>query len=80
MFKVGDYVKGKIGSFKEYGITNEHMVLGVVTEVYGDDTSECDNMDVYVLKHTVSYTGSKFPVHSKYFIKANERDDGNEDF
>lgn len=79
MFKVGDYIKGKIGSFREYGLTNEHMILGVVTEVYGDDNSEYDNMDVCVLKHEEDRAGS-FSVHSKYFIKVNERDDGNEDF
>lgn len=80
MFKVGDYIKGKIGSFREYGITNEHMILGVVTDVYGDDNSGNDNMDVYVLKHEEDHAGTSFPVHSKYFIKVNERDDGNEDF
>lgn len=59
-FKIGDILKGQEG---RYGVTNENMYEGIVTNVYlsGD-------IEVKVLKHKENeYINDKYDVDPKYF-------------
>lgn len=48
-FKKGDLVFGR--SFNGYSITNERMVVGLVTDAYGTDSDGYTNMKVTIIRH-----------------------------
>ena len=61
-FKVGDVVKGKIGSKTRYAITNEYMTRGEVVNV-----NDNDEIKVKVLEHSTAKKGEVFWVDKELF-------------
>lgn len=63
MLKIGDFVKGTREADGRYSVTNESMILGIVSYVYDCRLDDVEYVDIVVIKHDrLVYIGRTYKV------------------